>query len=89
MKNIDNKIKSIISDIHCTPCDNAIIINAAYNICKISDKLSTNKTCNQLHEATILESMPLNKYLLLVQRVCTEKQSKDAIQSLINILPSS
>lgn len=79
-----NKIKSVINSVQCNPCANAIIINTANSICKLSDKLATNNTCNKLHEAAIFESIPIDKYLLSIQRICSEKQSKDAIQSLLS-----
>jgi len=83
MKNIDNKFDNI-KDIKCAPCDNAIAIAAAQKVCIISDKLATNKTCHILHESVVMGSIDLGKYLKSVQRICTEKPAKDAIQSLFN-----
>lgn len=81
-----NKKINILEPLTCNPCDNAIIINSAHNICKISDKIATTSVCNTLHEAVIFEKIDLSKYLNSIKSICTEKQSKEAVTSLLNLI---
>lgn len=70
----------------CDPCEDGIIINTAKKVCIMSNKVSTNKTCHNLYDSVVLGSMSTEKYLKSIKGICTEKQAKDALASLIDML---
>ena len=83
-QNKNDRIKKLAS-LDCSPCDNGIIINTAKQVCIISDKRATNKTCHDLYDAVVLGSIDTPKYLNAIKQICMEKQSKDTITSLLDM----
>lgn len=80
-----NKLKDTVDNTTCLPCDIGVLLNTVRSICKGSEKLATNRTCELFYEKAVLEEIPLKKYLTSIRSICSkDKQAANLLDVIIS-----